>query len=270
MKKLLLLTLVLCFTISTSQATNIADLKTQTAELYQAKIKDYPNIALTEQRFGEVITNPENKDKLTELYKGRIEFLSDEHKLKRNEYLSKSLINFTKKAFSYMYDPKREDMVKYRQKSLANFNRYLYEVSNLDQSFDDMLHVFSAINGSGQNNVLYLFTPQRLLMCNEMSGECDLFYNKDFEDQELHTLYKQLKNMYVFKQNEAYSILYLGKDKGFAQSLSLEDVNDFIHNIGSIELEPGSELYNPVVSLLKYKNQKSGVEFQLDYLFVSK
>lgn len=266
MKKLLLLTLSLCFTISTSKATNITDLKVQTATLYQEKLKDYPNIALTEQRFKEVIANPENKDKLAEIYKSRIEFLSNEHKLKRNEYLSKNLIDFTKKVFPYMYDPEREDMVEYRQKSLANFNRYLYEVSNLDKSFDDMLQVFYSIQGSGDNYGLTLFTPNILLQCNSMAGWCDDVYNPKYADYYDRTLWKKYNKAYVFQEpnKKRYTILWLGKEYGFASGVEKNEMLDFVSNLTDDNFDARGGF--SFLSFLGYENPKTKIKITLDYL----
>lgn len=69
--KILLITVTLICTAFSASAEDLNSLKQEVTKLYQQKISEFPNIKLTEDRFQEVISNLENKDKLESIYKSR-------------------------------------------------------------------------------------------------------------------------------------------------------------------------------------------------------
>ncbi|MCP4354463.1 MAG: hypothetical protein GY793_02285 [Proteobacteria bacterium] len=270
MKKLFLI-ILMCLAGLNVQAEKLKDLdllKPRVENLYNTRLKDFPNISLTETRFQEIVTNPKNKDKLIEFYQSRFNFLSDEHKLKRNEYLSKSLMDFSKKVFSYIYKENKDtEEIEYANKTLANFNRYLYEVSNLSKEFDDMLHVFYTVQGSAEDYGLILFTLNNKLICSAMSGYCDTVYD---EYPEAIKFLDKFNDTYVFKNiprpdffPPPYTLLMLGGNKGHAE-VQASEKDDFLQNHLNLELHRQGFISHT------YKNPKTDIEFFYDGLQIWK
>ncbi|MCP4354841.1 MAG: hypothetical protein GY793_04265 [Proteobacteria bacterium] len=227
MKKLLFLILTFMFTVSASYATEVNELKAQVEKLYQIKLKEFPNIKLTERRFQEVVSNPEHKEELEKIYKSRLEFLSDEHKLKRNEYLSKSILECAKEVFRLSAENKKDDV----QKTFEGYYKYLYEVSNIDKKHDDLLHIFYSSKSHWRFHGLDLFTPTFIL--STISSSYDPYGPQNFVKEALDN-YEKRGYVHIFKMTNndkaKYNILIIGKEFWYVIDLSEDEKDELLQN----------------------------------------
>ncbi|MCP4354840.1 MAG: hypothetical protein GY793_04260 [Proteobacteria bacterium] len=251
MKNLILIILLFITTFNV-QASNLEAFKKDVKDLYESRLKEFPSVELTEQRFQKVISSLENKDKLESIYKNRLEFLSDEHKLKRNEYLSKSIITCVKRIFELSPN----DTSKETQETFQGYYRYLYEVSNIDKQYDDLLHIFHSVEGRWRYKGLELFTPTFSL---STSGYSYNPYNEQNFNGETFNSYTETQDAHVFKTVHrpnyiTYDILTKEDEPWYATSLSEAEKDDFLNNYKNESLF--SPLYDSTQNM-NYKNPKT-------------
>lgn len=258
--KTFLIILTLFLTTFSAYAEDLNSLKQEVNKLYKSRRPYFPHVIPTEERFQEVVTNPKNKDNLTEIYKSRLEFLSDVHKLRRNEYLAKSIKAFAKKRLGITPKSTKAE----HKATFKGYNRYLYEVSNIDTKYNELLHVFSSLSGSDKIVSIELFTPYFTL---SNSGYSYNPYDKDNFGKAKVVDYKKQGDLHIFKhEGKSYTLLFLDNNGEFwsTHPYGEKEKDDFVSNYENEELFDYMTTAN---ENRRYKNPKTGVSLIVTKLY---